>query len=63
MKVSNWNELLKVGLGGLIIFLMLYTTLCFGVDNKPTEMGLMIVSCSIAIAFINIDKYSSPRRC
>lgn len=28
----------------------------FGLKDKPTEMGIIVVACSIVLAFINIDK-------
>lgn len=39
-----------------LILFMLGVIFYFGYQSKPTEMGLVIVGCAIALSFVNIDK-------
>jgi hypothetical protein len=40
----------------VLVCLLVGGALLFGLLGKPTEMGLMIVACSLALAFANLDR-------
>lgn len=51
---------IKVGwVNGLLISTLIVLPALFGAVGKPTEMGVMIVACALALAFANISRLQS----
>lgn len=46
----------KFALNLVLIITLIASALLFGLLEKPTEMGLIIIGCSICLAFANIDQ-------
>lgn len=40
----------------ILIMIMLIGVFYFGVESKPTEMGLIIIACAICLSFANIGR-------
>lgn len=49
--IKNWSILILIVMLGLVTY--------FGFQQWSTEMGLLIVAYSVAIAFFNIDKFDT----
>jgi hypothetical protein len=52
---SESNKVLQV----VSAFVMLITSLYFGYESKPTEMGLTIVAGFLGLVFANLEKFQS----
>lgn len=60
MVKATSEGMLKVGWPNFfLIFLLIALPTWFGLIGKTAEMGILIVACSIALCFLNLDKIQS----